>query len=429
MRNVLHRAAAKFALAAFAMLAAVQAYADPIGIYESHTPAIAFDTANDRGLVVYENGGRIYGRFVNNTGAIAGSAFQILPTRLDGQERYKDPVAVFKAPQNRYYVAASQSYPSIYNLPEGQVTFNTADGIAVVALDTAGVRLAYRRLYTPGWLRNPLITDGETKPALAVNADNGATCCVAVAWQDVHQLSAFMFIQLGADLSLYDSAVRVVDTASAATANVAAAYDGLRNRFLFAYDGCAAAGRLCVTKVKSVQAGTGTVAASLNLPMVGDGVPGTPTIAYVPGSARYLIASATRTTSGASVSHNVSAQLVTPSTLTAYGTAFNLGYTGCAPFFCSYTARSRPHAMAIGTQARAMVVATSRSSFSGTDEYLAGFIVDTTTPRVIGYRAFSPVWPYIPIGRVVYSPVAGRAIATWEQNTIDAGVWTASAAL
>ncbi len=81
MHHVLNRAAAKLALAAWAVLAAVQAHADPIGAYESHAPAIAFDTANDRGLVVFESGGRIYGRFVNNSGGVAGSEFPILPTQ------------------------------------------------------------------------------------------------------------------------------------------------------------------------------------------------------------------------------------------------------------------------------------------------------------------------------------------------------------
>lgn len=68
------------AVVAIALLASIatHAQADTIAGYGARTPAIAIDPTLDRGLVVYEHSGRIYGTFVDNAGRrVAGSEFLV----------------------------------------------------------------------------------------------------------------------------------------------------------------------------------------------------------------------------------------------------------------------------------------------------------------------------------------------------------------
>lgn len=424
-------------LAALLWCCASHAHADPVGVYGSRTPTVAFDPAADRGLVVYEQGGRIYGKFIDADGrSVVGSEFLVFPLVVSSTLKYRDPAIVFKRPENRFYIAARQSYPSRYNFPDGPVVFDTADGIAVTALDAAGARLATRTLYTPGFTRNPFIVDAEARPALAVDDHVDTTCCVAVAWEDPRVPDRIVLMRLAPSLGPFDPEPQRIATPAGLVGGISATYERARDRFAFAYDGCASAGRACNGYVTGIGALAPPSPVHLMLPKPPNATqdPTGPVIAFLPGPARYVLAWQWRTFATATVParSGTAFAVATPATggaLSPGAPNFDLGATivPCAP--CLYaTPKARAVVVPIGTSSRAMIVAPS--SFAGrTDQFLAGYTVDSATRAVLAGRRFSTDAAYIGRGGAAYSP-SGRIVATWQQDVLsggmDAGVWAAA---
>lgn len=413
------------------------AHADPVGAYGSRTPTVAFDPVADRGLVVYEHSGRIYGKFIDASGrSVVGSEFLVFPLVASSTLKYRDPAIVFKRPDNRFYIAARQSYPSRYNFPDGPVVFDTADGIAVTALDAAGTRLATRTLYTPGFLRNPLTVDAEARPALAVDDYVDTTCCVAVAWEDPRVPDRILLMRLAPDLGLYDLEAQRIATPAGLVGGISVVHGRARDRFVFAYDGCASPGRACngyVTSIASLGAPSPLHVMLPKPPNATQAATG-PAIAYLPGPARYVLSWqwSTIATPTMPARNGMAFMVATTSTSGALSPGapnFELGATivPCAP--CLLAApRARAVIVPVGTTSRAMIVAPS--SFAGrSEQFLAGYTVDSATRTVSAGRRFSTDAAYIGRGGAAYSP-SGRIVATWQQDVlsggVDAGVWAAA---
>lgn len=415
-----------------------EAHADPVAIYGSRTPTVAFDPVADRGLVVYEHGGRIYGKFIDSSGrSVVGSEFLVFPLIVSSAQKYRDPAIVFKQPQNRFYIAARQSYPSRYNLPEGPVVFDTADGIAVTALDAAGARLATRTLYTPGFLRNPFIEDAEARPSLAVDDYDDTTCCVAVAWEDPRVPDRILLTRMAPDLGLYDLEAQRVATPAGLVNGISVAYGRIRDRFAFAYDGCASPGRACNGFVTSIAALGASSPLHLTLPKPANPTQDAvgPSIAYLPGPARYVVSWQWRTlaTAGSPARSGTAFAVATTASSGALSLGspnFDLGATITPCSTCLFaTPKTRAAIVPIGTTSRAMIVAPS--AFAGrSDQFLAGYTVDSATRAVTAGRRISGDAGYIGRGGAAYSP-SGRVVATWQQDVlaggVDAGVWAAAA--
>lgn len=425
MIHALFRAALGAVLCGFAL----GAQADPVGAYGAHTPAVAFDPVADRGLVVYESGGRIYGKFVDNLGHSAvGGEFLVFPQLPSSPSKYRDPAIVFKTPQNRFYVVARQSYPSRFNLPSGPVTFDTADGIAVTAFDAAGTRLASRTLYTPGFLRSALVTDAEARPAVAADDYSDTHCCVAVAWEDPRVPDRILLSRLSPDLGLYDGTPQQVASAAERVDTLSAIYERDHDRFAFAYDGCTLSGRNCNGFVTGIAAMGAPSPLHTMLPKPAGAMPDAvgPAIANVPGAHRYVLAWQWRTSSASGTA--VANATIGPSGIVMIGTPnFDLATT-IPPCPC-FTVRPKACVaiVAIGSTPRVMIVAPSGTGI-GTAQFLAGYTFDTVTRTVTAGRRFSSDAAYIGRGGAAHSP-SGRVVATWQQDVlsggVDAGVWAA----
>jgi hypothetical protein len=414
------------------LIVVTNAHADPIAALGARTPAIAIDPVQDRGMIVYEDGGRIYGKFVDNAGrSAAGSDFLVLPVNPASDLKYKDPAIVFKTPQNRFYIAARQSFSSQYNLPSGPIVFDTADGIAVTAYDAAGTRLATRTLFTPGLLRNPLTENAEARPAIAVDTIADASCCVAVAWEDPRAPTQLHLMRLSPDLALFDAAPRAIATPAGNVTSLSATYNRMRDRFAFAYDGCSLPGRGCNAYVTTLPALLDGAERHRMLPERASSTRnyGYPSIACVPGSDRLLVSSgfATSATTAVPASRGVAAFSVVTAgdgTLTVERMLSSAtGFDTC--LLCLVHPRDRSQVVALGTQPRAMIVAPSVAS-DGRDQFI-GYTVDIATMRVGRSPLFSSAAAYIPTGGGAYSPTTGRVIATWRQDTREASIWAFSA--
>ncbi len=417
-----------FAVIALWLCAIAPASADGIGSYPSLSPAIAFDPGTDTGLVVYESGGRVYAKRIDNNGApLPGSDIVVFPRVPSSRLKYKDPTVVFKTPQNRYYIAARQSSPTTRNFPEGPVTFDSADGIAVAVFDRQMVWIADRTLYSPGYLRNILITNAEAKPAIVVDNINDASCCVAVVWQDARQPFGFFMSRMNPGLDLYDPIPRLLGTSRSHIANLSATYDAARDRFVFAYDGCTSDVRYCVPFVANVPAYVAGAPIERELPgrSGSSGGYAYPDVGYI-AVAGATLASWSWSASG---SNGVSAMRVEVDDggtirFAPSSTEVGLSTPGC--FFCtSVWARTRPDVVAIGGT-RAMIVAPSQtvSLFTPAVNDFTGFVVDVAaTPiAVSAAHYFSDDVSYIPSGRGAYS-TSGRVVAAWDQGTIPYSVW------
>lgn len=423
--------------AALLWCCASHAHADPVGVYGSRTPTVAFDPAVDRGLVVYEQGGRIYGKFIDADGrSVVGSEFLVFPLVVTSTLKYRDPAIVFKRPENRFYIAARQSYPSRYNFPDGPVVFDTADGIAVTALSAAGARLATRTLYTPGFARNPFTVEAEARPALAVDDYVDTTCCVAVAWEDPRVPDRILLMRLAPDLGSYDLEAQRIATPAGLVGGISVVHARARDRFAFAYDGCASPGRACNGYVTSIAALGPPAPLHAMLPKPANATQAAtgPAIAYLPGPARYVLSWqwSTIATPTVPARNGMAFMVATTATSGAWslGTPnFDLGATivPCAP--CLYaTPKARAVIVPVGTTSRAMIVAPS--GFAGrSEQFLAGYTVDSATRTISAGRRFSTDAAYIGRGGAAYSP-SGRIVATWQQDVlsggVDAGVWAAA---
>lgn len=424
------------------LIVVTNAYADPIAALGARTPAIAIDPVLDRGMIVYEDGGRIYGKFVDNAGHGIDGDFLVLPVNPASNLKYKDPAIVFKTPQNRFYIAARQSFSSEYNLPSGRIVFDTAAGITVTAYDAAGTRLATRTLFTPGFLSNPLIENAEARPAIAVDSIADASCCVAVAWEDARAPTQMHLMRLSPDLALFDAAPRAIATPAGNVTSLSATYNRIRDRFAFAYDGCSSPGRGCNAFITALPAVLDGAERSLSLPVrpLSTRNYGYPSIAYVPGSDRLLVSSgfATSATTTVPASRGVAAfSVVTASdgTMIVEGSGSPLwrplSVTGSLFLdpscpFCGtpVVPRDRSQVIALGTQPRAMIVAPSVTS-DGRDRFV-GYTIDiiATMPMRVGLsQHFSSPSAYIPTGGGAYSRTTGRVIGTWRQDTRDASIW------
>ena len=411
------------------LIVATNAHADPIAALGARTPAIAIDPVLDRGMIVYEDGGRIYGKFVDNAGHGIDGDFLVLPVNPASNLKYKDPAIVFKTPQNRFYIAARQSFSSEFNLPSGPIVFDTADGIAVTAYDAAGTRLATRTLFTPGFLRNALTENAEARPAIAVDTIADASCCVAVAWEDARAPTQLHLMRLSPDLALFDAAPRAIATSAGNVTSLSATYNRRRDRFAFAYDGCSSPGRGCNTFITALPALLDGAERSLSLPerTLSTRSYGYPSIAYVPGSDRLLVSSgfATSATTTVAASRGVAAfSVVTASdgTMTEEPSRRLLSVTGSlVGSALPVVPRNRSQVIALGTQPRAMIVASSVTS-DGRDRFV-GYTIDIATMRVSRADAFSSAAAYIPTGGGAYSPSSGRVIGTWRQDTREASIW------
>ena len=422
------------AVVAIALLASIatHAQADTIAGYGARTPAIAIDPTLDRGLAVYEDGGRIYGTFVDNTGRrVAGGGFLIFPQSPASNSKYRDPVIVFKSAQRRFYIAARQSYPSRFNLPDGPLTIDTADGIAVTAYDALGTRVATRTLYTPGLARNAFTSDAEARPAIVADWFANNACCVVVAWEDARAPGQLHLARHSADLALLGGDPLSLATSAARVSNLSAAYDTVRDRFLFAYDACASSGRACAPVVLSFARTTATIGAVSNfaLPsrpgLAGD--PAYPSIAWVPVGNQHVVSWNWRTTAlpGAPADAGTAVTTVsfvsgTVGTMTARTPLWNTR-PGTWPAL-----KGPVHVVALGSTPRAMIVAPTVAGATG--QFLAGYIFDAPTFSMISARRFSMDAAYIPSGRAAYSPTGGgRVTATWQHDILvppyDAGVW------
>jgi len=422
------------ALVAIALLSsiAMHAQADTIAGYGARTPAIAIDPTLDRGLAVYESGGRIYGAFVDNAGRrVAGSDFLVFPLSPASGSKYKDPAIVFKSPQRRFYIVARQSYPSRFNLPDGPLVIDTADGIAVTAYDALGTRVATRTLYTPGLARNAFTTDAEARPVIVADWFANNACCVLVAWEDVRAPGQLHLARHSADLGLLSGDPRSLATSAPRASNFSASYDTSRDRFLFAYDACTTAGYKCAPKILGFARNTGAIGVitHLSLPakpgLAGD--PSYPSIAWVPVGNQHVAAWNWRTNAlpgvpagrGTAVT-KVSFVSGTPGDMTAMlplwdarpGTAVAL--------------QGPAHVVALGSTSRAMIIAPTVPGAAG--QHLAGYVFDASSFSMIAARRFSMDASYIPFGRGGYLPAGGgRVMATWQHDILvppyDAGVW------
>lgn len=421
------------AIVAIALLSAVSlhAHADTIAGYGARTPAIAIDPTLDRGLAVYENGGRIYGAFVDNAGRrVAGSDFLVFPLSPASTSKYRDPVIVYKNQQRRFYIAARQSYPSRFNLPDGPLVIDTADGIAVTAYDAIGTRIAARTLYTPGFLRNAFTTDAEARPVIVADWFAYNPCCVVVAWEDVRAPGQLHLARHSADLGLLSGDPRSLATPAARVSNLSATYDTSRARFLFAYDGCATTGRNCAPRVLSAAiASTIVDITHLALPakpgLAGD--PSFPSIAWVPVGNREVVAWNWRTNAlpglpagrGTAVS-TLSFVFGTVGTMTMPEPLWNAHPKGASAL------QGPAHVVALGSTPRAMIIAPTVPGAAG--QHLAGYVFDVPGFSMTAAHRFSMDASYIPFGRGGYLPASGgRVMATWQHDILvppyDAGVW------
>lgn len=432
MRKSIH---STFAAAVLWLCAVAYAHADGIGSYPSSSPAIAFDPGTDTGLVVYESGGRIYAKRVDNNGvAVPGSDIAVFPRISSSSLKYKDPAIVFKTPQNRYYIAARQSYPTVRNFPDGPVTFDTAEGIEIVAFDRQLARLADRTLYSPGFLRNPFVTNAEAKPAIVADNVSDATCCIAVVWQDARQRYGFFMSRMNPDLGLFDPTPRLLATTRSHVANLSATYDASgRDRFVFAYDACNADARYCVPFVGNVPAYASAALSVRELPRGSDTAGGYayPDVAYVPGASTTVAAWGWSAAGGG----GVYAALIGIDSTGAIGTIAtrrDIAYTppGCYPVCVGRRPNQRPDIIPIGSGARVMIVAPSRatSTTSATSYEFTGFNlnVGALDLPVTGTRTFSASGAYFAGGRGAYS-ISGRVIAAWDQGTIPHSIWAGAA--
>ena len=422
------------AIVAICLLSAVvlQAQADTIAGYGARAPAIAIDPTLDRGLAVYENGGRIYGTFVDNAGRrVAGSEFLVFPLSPTSNSKYKDPVIVFKSQQRRFYIAARQSYPSRFNLPDGPLVIDTADGIAVTAYDAVGTRIATRTLYTPGFLRNPFTTDAEARPVIVADWFANNTCCVVVGWEDVRAPGQLHLARHGADLGLLSGDPRSLAISAGRVSNLSASYDTSRDRFLFAYDACTTAGYKCAPKILSFARTTGAIGAitysSLSTRPGSAGEPSYPSIAWVPVGNQHVVAWNWRTNPlpgvpagrGTAVT-KVSFVFGTPGDMSAMAPLWD-ARPGSA-----VALQGPAHVVALGSTPRAMIIAPTAPGAAG--QHLAGYVFDVPSFSMIAARRFSMDASDIPFGRGGYLPASGgRVMATWQHDILvppyDAGVW------
>lgn len=415
------------------LIVVANAYADPIAALGARTPAIAIDPVLDRGMIVYEVGGRIYGRFVDNAGRGIAGNFLVFPVDAAiSTWTYKDPTIVFKMPQNRFYIAARRGYPSSIEDREGTITvFDNSDGIAVTTYDAAGTRLATRVLHTPGPL--PSRENEEARPAIAVDTTANASCCVAVAWEDPRAPTKLYLMRLSPDLALFDAAPRAIATPAGNISNLSATYNGMRDRFAFAYDACSSPGRGCSTFITALPALLDGAERSLPLPERSSSTRnyGYPSIAYVPGSDSFLVSFgfATKATPTAPASRGVRAfKVVTVGDGTMMQGPELMSVTGSLVLdpFCPFCvvpvlARDRSQVIALGTQPRAMIVAPSVTS-DGRERFV-GYTIGIATMRMDGSQHFSSAAAYIPTGGGAYSPRTGRVIGTWRQDTREASIW------
>lgn len=409
-------------LIAFVLSASVvfQAHADPVGLYGSRTPAIAIDPVRDRGMVVYEYGEKIYGKFVDSSGHGAeGSDFLIFPRDPQSTKKYRDPAIVFKTPQNRFYIVARQSYITHVG---GVGDVDSHDGIVVSAYAAGGGHLASTTLYTPGVLRDPF-SDGEAHPAIAVDTYDDATCCVNIAWEDVRMPDRILLMRLNPDLGLFDASPRAIVTPAERVNGLSATYNSRRDMFAFAYDGCTASGRACDARMTVLPSIASGGERHLLLPrQLGNlRTPALPSITYVPGTDRYVAAWYWST----SASHGLAATTVSTDASGGLAAATPLfwvqGLLECTPMpvLCGTAPTGAARVVAVGATSRAMIVAPSARNFS---QLFAGYVFDTATRSITGTRRFSSSSDYIGSGGVAYSP-SGRVVGTWRQDTLAGSVW------
>lgn len=141
-------------------------------------PKVAYDTNNDRFLVVWNTSTGVFGRLYTGAGVAVGASFPIFWQRsLGGGDTLSyDQVSVtFKDSQNRFYVAARETYGDFIN---PFVTIDTYS-VAVKVLTATGAELYNRLPY------------GVSSPSSAIPANPvivadtyGADCCILLAWQD-----------------------------------------------------------------------------------------------------------------------------------------------------------------------------------------------------------------------------------------------------
>lgn len=421
----LRRAAFRCLLACAALACAGAARADVLGTYQSFTPAIAFDPGTQRGLAVYEQYGRIWGRQVDAEGrVIPGTAVQLFPRGADNA-RYRDPAILFKRPQNRYYVAAVRRTPREFL---GQ-TYLSADGIELAALDRDVGLLAVQTIRTPGQGSFPTITEGERRPALSADTLNDASCCVSLFWTDARGGAANRLYAANFDPLLQGGtpAVMTLDAQANYATDVAVAYDPSLDRYGIAYNACNVVGAYCGTAVLGLNAWNFGAPRRMSLLVRGSRIPTRPAIAHVlrPGGTpehRFVVAWNWREGSASGVGVNLVQD--TGSALVSRNALPSLSYT--AGLLSNTVARSNPRVISLEDGRRALVVASGESVLSGSGQVFATFTIDLSTVRTTMGFALSPSAPYIPWGDVALAPASGRAVAVWEQDTYEGGTWTRS---
>lgn len=422
------RAASALALV-FAFCSATAQAAEPLGLYGSRTPAIAFDPTNNRGLAIYEYGGRIYGYTVDAEGRpVPGSQRTIFPEVLSSSYRYRDPSIVFKAPQNRYYIAASRSFRSTVNFPDGAQTYQTADGIELAAFDAGFARVASRHVGTPGQRPIAFVTEGERRPSLAADTFGDASCCIALAWTDARATDQVYVAQFSPSLGDGFRPIQSFPAGATYATDASLTYDRQRDRFAVAYNACNREGIYCAVRMLSVGAVGLDGRRDVALARLANGAPTRPSLVFVPGAGtaagRYVLA--WNWVDGASTGVGVNLVQDSGSALTQAPLLPNVGFVSGgvgAPWFGVF-ARANPRLVGLGDGRRVALVAIGNTLFSGSNQVFTAFTIDLGTARTTSGQSLSVAAPYIPWGDVAFVPASGRALAVWEHDTIAAGTWT-----
>jgi hypothetical protein len=213
----------------FVLAASVQAQVFPIAgaVSERTRPQVTYSPELDRHLVVWEQGGEVYGRWVEADGTTL-APFPILSRHVAGSYPdeifYAEPAVGFKTGQNLFVVAATEIL-RVYAGPAYLDTF----GIALVFIDQDGVRRndQYLRTLGPG-VREP------RRPAVAADT-HGRGCCIMVAWEDA--ITRRLHGQrLKANASLHGSQLVLASPSAARAVNPALIYQRLRDHFLLTFE-------------------------------------------------------------------------------------------------------------------------------------------------------------------------------------------------
>lgn len=196
-------------------------------LFNTTRPKIAYDSANDRHLVIWETGQEINASLFDGRGTPLRVNFPVLWKRHSGSPSYDQASVTFKPDENQYYVVARETVP----------WFIPGYAIVVQILNANGDLIRKKWIYDTGVPRLFSIPEAPIITAKSL----GPGCCLLVAWED-QVTRGINGILITADGNIHSTGrpnpvfTIAEPISSGKIVNPSAIYDPISDRFFIVYE-------------------------------------------------------------------------------------------------------------------------------------------------------------------------------------------------